>query len=103
MFLFHNGNFYLSSNLLYDVFPVNDRNTFVVKYKRDFVLYNMGECRVINEKGAIATAEGNFADNIFQGSYQFQGEVDGPKSVNSSFMCSGIIWHNRSWLKPECL
>lgn len=77
VFLFHDGKFYVSLNLLYDVYPVVDQNKFIVKHKRDYVLYDNGECMVINEKGAIASAQGAFEENVFQGSYQYNGEVDG--------------------------
>ncbi len=80
VFFQHGGKFYISSNLVYDVFPFTDRNKFIAKNKRDYVVYNNGKCSVITMSGAVAPAQGVYVEggevDIFKVSYQFDGEVN---------------------------
>lgn len=96
VFFQHGGKFYVSSNILYDAFPFSDRNKFVAKNKRDFVVYDNGKCSVITESGALAPAqcayEKDEGADVFKVSYKFDGEVnhlDKPKSNEFKFYVLG--------------
>jgi len=96
VFFQHGGKFYISSNLMYDVFPFSDRNKFVAKNERDFVVYDNGKCSVVTESGALVSAQCAYEKvegaDVFKVSYKFDGQVnhlDKPKTNEFMFYVLG--------------
>lgn len=67
--------FYASTNSLYDVYPVANQKSFVVRHEWNVISYDGGTCEAINMDGLIVPATCQFARDgatkVFRATYQF--------------------------------
>jgi hypothetical protein len=71
--------FVASGNLVYDFYPLKNKKSFVVKDSSDYIFFNKGKCKVVNEKGEIATGKCKFGKEkgmkAFMATWQYPGAV----------------------------
>lgn len=74
--------FYLSSNLLYDAYPVTDATSFKLRNDWDFVVFDNGACEAMSATGVVAKATCKF------------GKRDGGKTFEVAYQFPGEVWNN---------
>ncbi|MBW1808634.1 MAG: hypothetical protein JRJ87_10605 [Deltaproteobacteria bacterium] len=71
--------FFASGNLVYDFFPMLNPKSFIVRDSGDYIVYNKGKCKVVNETGRMTDGKCKFlkikGKRAFKATWQYPGQV----------------------------
>jgi hypothetical protein len=71
--------FFASGNLVYNFFPMKNPKSFIVRDSGDYIVFNKGKCKVVNETGRMTDGKCKFlkvkGKRAFKATWQYPGQV----------------------------